>query len=303
MVTETAGLLDTVAPQASRRPDRPQRPDRTTEPHQPPAAPGRSLRIAMVSEHASPLAAPGTPDAGGQNVHVDALARALGRLGHTVTVYTRRDAPSLPDRVPLGPGAEVVHVDAGPRRHLPKEQLAPHMDELGEGLAADWRRTRPDVVHAHYWMSGLACLTARRSAGAGGTPDRRPPLLQTFHALAVVRRRHLGEADGALEARLGAEQRLVREVDGIVATCQDEAAELGALGASPDRISVVPCGVDLERFTPRGPVAPRPPGRYRLLVVGRLVARKGALDVLRALPHVPDADLVVAGGPEADELA
>ena len=74
------------------------------------------MKIALVSEHASPLAVLGGVDAGGQNVHVDALARHLGQRGHDVCVYTRRDDESLPERVPLAPGVTVVHVPAGPPR-------------------------------------------------------------------------------------------------------------------------------------------------------------------------------------------
>ena len=84
----------------------------------------------MVSEHASPLAALGGVDAGGQNVHVAALSTALARRGHHVTVYTRRDAAALPRRVRILPDLEVVHLDAGPARHVPKDELLPFMAEL-----------------------------------------------------------------------------------------------------------------------------------------------------------------------------
>ena len=81
------------------------------------------MKISMVSEHASPLAALGGVDAGGQNVHVAALSAALARRGHTVTVYTRKDSPELPPRVKAGPRLEVVHVEAGPASHVPKDEL------------------------------------------------------------------------------------------------------------------------------------------------------------------------------------
>ena len=93
------------------------------------------MKISMVSEHASPLAALGGVDAGGQNVHVAALSEALARRGHSVTVYTRRDADDLPARVQAGPRLEVVHVDAGPPCHVPKDELLPFMDDLAAGMA------------------------------------------------------------------------------------------------------------------------------------------------------------------------
>src|SRR5687767_10728382 len=120
------------------------------------------MKISMVSEHASPLAALGGVDAGGQNVHVAALSEALAARGHSVTVYTRRDSQDLPARVKVGQRLEVVHVDAGPALHVPKDELLPFMGELADGMAKDWGQRPPDLVHAHFWMSGLAALDAAR---------------------------------------------------------------------------------------------------------------------------------------------
>ena len=96
------------------------------------------MRIAMVSEHASPLATLGDVDAGGQNVHVAALSLALAARGHDVRVYTRRDSATVPGRVRFGPGVDVIHVPAGPARRLPKDELLPHMTEFGRWLADSW---------------------------------------------------------------------------------------------------------------------------------------------------------------------
>ncbi len=154
------------------------------------------MRIAMISEHASPLATLGGVDAGGQNVHVAALSAALAEEGHTVTVYTRRDDAALPARVAFAPGVEVVHLDAGPARAVPKDELLPHMGELADGLLADWRTARPDVVHSHFWMSGVAALdAAARLASSPVGAAAAPPVLHTFHALGSVKRRHLGAED------------------------------------------------------------------------------------------------------------
>jgi glycosyltransferase involved in cell wall biosynthesis len=253
------------------------------------------LHVALVSEHASPLAAVGGADAGGQNVHVAELARHLDELGCRVTVHTRRDAPDLPVRVRMGRRVVVDHVDAGPPRPVPRDELLPHVDAFARGLAARWRHRRPDVVHAHFWMSGLASLAAARS--------RDLPVAQTFHALGAVKRRHQGTADTSPPERLAAERDLVRSVDLIVATCRDEVRELVALGGDPDRIAVVPCGIDPTSFSPAGPVERRDPGApVRFVTVGRLVPRKGVDDVIRALAGVPGAELVVVGGPPADRL-
>ena len=92
---------------------------------------------------------------------------ALARRGHSVTVYTRRDAPDLPARVRVQPGLEVVHVDAGPADHVPKDELLPFMGALADGMAQDWAAAPPDVVHGHFWMSGIAALDAARRGPAG----------------------------------------------------------------------------------------------------------------------------------------
>jgi glycosyltransferase involved in cell wall biosynthesis len=252
------------------------------------------MRIDLVSEHASPLAAIGGVDAGGQNVYVAALAAGLAQRGHEVTVHTRRDDDALPERVVTQDGYTVAHVPAGPPRELPKDELLPHMTEFARVLREQWTVAPPDVVHAHFWMSGLAAVEAAAELST--------PVLQTFHALGSVKRRHQGAADPSPASRIDLERGLCRDVDHVVATCSDEVFELRRLGLPPDRATIVPCGVDTSEFTPRGPVAPRS-DRTRLLVLGRLVERKGQDDAVRALRAVPDAELVVVGGPPAHAIA
>lgn len=249
----------------------------------------------MVSDHASPLARLGGVDAGGQNVHVDALSRALAAKGVHVDVYTRRDDVDQPEDVEVAARYRVVHVDAGPPRPVPKDELLPHMGAFTEQLHARLAREGPSLIHAHFWMSGLAALECGRRLGT--------PVLQTFHALGVVKRREQGAADTSPSARGGIERRLVRSVDRVIATCCDEAFELIRLGLEPRRATVIPCGVDLDRFGPSGPVERRSERlRHRLVVVSRLVERKGIGNIIEALASVPDTELVIAGGPPVQEL-
>ena len=248
------------------------------------------MRIDLISEHASPLAAIGGVDSGGQNVHVAQLAQALGRRGHHVTVHTRRDSSELPDRVRTAPGVTVEHVRAGPAVPMPKDELLVHMSEFGERLARRWVQQPPDVVHAHFWMSGLAAQHGVRDTGI--------PVVQTFHALGIVKRRHQGAADPSPPSRLQLEHDLARDAALVIATCSDEVTELAALDVPVQRIAVVPCGVDLDWFTPHGLRASRD-GRYRILSLGRLVPRKGVETTVRALVGVPGAELVIAGGGDA----
>lgn len=253
------------------------------------------MRIAMISEHASPLAALGGADSGGQNVHVAALSEALAQRGHHVTVYTRRDDPGLPAHVTTDKGVDVVHVDAGPPRHVPRDELHPYMDEFGERVARSWRRRRPDIVHAHFWMSGLA---AHRAVEVHGGLI---PVVQTFHALGVVKRRHQGREDTSPPERIGRERALGMAADAVIATCSDEVFELRAMGVSGDHVSVAPCGVDTTLFSPDGPAEPRADDTIRVASVGRLVPRKGVETVIQALAwlhghHRRDVELHLLGG-------
>jgi len=253
------------------------------------------MRIAMISEHASPLARLGGVDAGGQNQHVRELAGALAEDGHDVRVYTRRDSPDQAPEFRLRPGVVVEHVPAGPPRPIPKDDLLPYMGIFGEWLLGRWRdgSWAPDVAHAHFWMSGLAALTAR---------SRFPiPVVVTYHALGSVKRRHQGGADTSPRQRIGYERVLGKQADGVVAQSSDELDELVHLGVPRERIALIPSGVNADHFTPQGAVAPRT-AAPRILCVGRLVERKGYADVIRALPGVPGAECVVVGGPPAEKL-
>ncbi|HEY0393026.1 MAG TPA: glycosyltransferase [Candidatus Elarobacter sp.] len=252
------------------------------------------MRIAMVSEHASPLATLGGVDAGGQNVHVAALAAGLAALGNSVVVYTRRDDSKLPNRVLMGPGVVVEHVNAGPARPIPKDAIYPHVGAFAAQLTRAWSKDRPDVVHSHFWMSGLAALAAAKPLGI--------PVAHTFHALGVEKRRHQGPADTSPSARLDEERRIVRDADRIVATASAEVFELLRMGANPRSLKIVPCGVDLEHFTPSGPCEERRGDRMRIVTLSRLVPRKGIADVIEALVDVPNAELVIAGGGESADL-
>lgn len=253
------------------------------------------MRIAMVSEHASPLALLGGVDAGGQNVHVDALSRHLAARGNEVVVHTRRDAPDLPEMVEIADGVTVHHVSAGPAEHIPKDGLGPYLPEFAARLTDFWGRWRPDIVHAHFWMSGVTSLQGAQRYGI--------PTAITFHALGTVKRRHQAEADTSPSVRIPAERQLLRRMDRVIATCTDEVRELAQLGADIDRVDIVPCGVDAGHFDGR-PEAdiPKPRGQYRVLSLSRLVARKGVGEAIHMLRYLPDVDLMVAGGPPPDRL-
>jgi D-inositol-3-phosphate glycosyltransferase len=258
------------------------------------------MKVALVSEHASPLAVAGGVDSGGQNIYVANVARELAAMGHQVDVFTRRDRALLP-LVSDMDGVRVIHVPAGPPKQLPKEQLLPFMDEFAAFLIEFFQRERDpyQVIHANFFMSGLAALKVKAALGI--------PLVTTFHALGRVRRIHQGVDDGFPDERFVIEDELVARSDIVVAECpQDEADLTEHYHADPARIQIVPCGFDADEFQPIERGAAREvlgwhKNEFTVLQLGRLVQRKGIDNVVRGVGILKQvfkasARLYVVGG-------
>jgi len=266
------------------------------------------MKIALISEHASPLATLGGVDSGGQNVYVAHLAQQLAKAGHKVDVYTRYDDETLPGIVQFARGVRVIHIPAGPRRYIRKEKLLPYMQEFALRMAnyCGVPSRRYDIVHANFFMSGLVGARLQEELGM--------PLVMTFHALGKVRRLHQKEADRFPAARTAIEEQLVQRADRIVAECpQDRDDLINLYDADPARIDVVGCGVDIGELSPAGPDAREALGLasddFVVLQLGRLVPRKGIDTVIRAIgclarDHDIRARLLVVGGesPEPDPI-
>jgi D-inositol-3-phosphate glycosyltransferase len=141
-------------------------------------------RIAIISDHASPLAAVGGIDSGGQNIYVGETARSLAARGYLVDVFTRKDQPELPEVVDWLPGVRVIHVPAGPAAFVRKEDVLPLLPEFAAFVQGFAATQRYDVVHAHFFMSGAVALQLKASLGI--------PFVVTFHGLGLVRRLHQG---------------------------------------------------------------------------------------------------------------
>src|SRR5947209_9014161 len=174
-------------------------------------------RVALLSEHASPLGILGGVDSGGQNVYVGQLAKHLAVLGYEVDVFTRRDSERLPEIAEWVNGIRIIHVPAGPAAYVRKEDLLPYMGAFADYLLrfCKCQRESYDLVHANFWMSGLVAADLKRSLGT--------PFVITFHALGRVRRQHQREADQFPDVRFEVEDRIVAEADRILAECpQDE---------------------------------------------------------------------------------
>ncbi|HEX5127876.1 MAG TPA: glycosyltransferase, partial [Rhodocyclaceae bacterium] len=198
------------------------------------------LRIALISEHASPLAIGGSTDSGGQNVYVAHVARQLAQRGWHVDIFTRRDDVHLPLIVEWQSNIRVIHVPAGPAQEIAKEKLLPYMSDFSDfmiGFAGN-EAAPYDVIHANFFMSGWVGLQLKNAFGI--------PLVMTFHALGKVRRLHQGASDTFPEARFEIEQDIVDTADCLVAECPQDREDLIELyGADPARIEIVPCGFDI----------------------------------------------------------
>lgn len=256
------------------------------------------MRLAIVSEQTSLSGPSGDVPAGGQVQCVAELARALAAAGHDVRVYARADGCSEPGSRPLASGVTVEHLPAGPARPMSDIALLHHTRLFGERLVASWRAAgwMPDVIHAHYWLSGLAAMAASRPAQV--------PVALTYQEIGAARRRHLGE-DTSPRCRVALERELGRAVDLVITQCRAELTELTLLGVPRQRIALIPTGVDPSSFAPTGPLAPRRPAPRRVVAVGsarQLHERRGFVDTIRALRQVPDAEMVVVGGPSKREL-
>lgn len=253
--------------------------------------------VAVLSLHTSPLTQPGVGDSGGMNVYVRETAAALAHAGSECRVYVRRAQDGLPSEVAIEPGVTVVHIDAGPV-DLGKEDLPGVVDDFAEGVLADFRRNgQPDVIHANYWLSGVAGHRVKHAVGV--------PLAVTFHTLARVK---AATGDPESEQRAQAESEVVGCADVVIASCEPEAQQLQSFyDAPPERIELAPPGVEHALFSPGDREGARAalgvsPGPI-LLFVGRIQPLKRPLVAVETLALLErhDARLLVVGGPSGAE--
>ncbi|MEV5651872.1 D-inositol-3-phosphate glycosyltransferase [Nocardia sp. NPDC052254] len=270
----------------------------------------RPHRIAVLSVHTSPLAQPGTGDAGGMNVYVLQSAVQLARRGVEVEIFTRATSSNDEPVVEAAPGVLVRHVVAGPFEGLDKHELPTQLCPFAAEVLRQEARQLPgyyDLIHSHYWLSGQVGWLAR---------DRwRVPLVHTAHTLAAVKNAFLADGDTPEPlSRVVGEKQIIAESDRLVANTAEEARQLVELyGAEPERIDVVPPGADLSRYHPGDRVAARAElgiaqDEQVVAFVGRIQPLKApdvlihaAAEVLRAEPDRALRILIV-GGPSGTGL-
>ena len=267
------------------------------------------LRVAMLSYHTCPLATLGGKDTGGMNVYVRELTRQLGRMGVHVDVFTRSQDEHVPHVVhQLGYGNRVVHVRAGPENPLPKRELAGYIPQFVEGIKqfAVEKDIRYDVIHSHYWMSGLAAEAL--SDAWGGTP-----IVHMFHTLGEMKNR-IARSDEEREGqyRIRGEKQVLARADRIIVATQAEETQLRFLYRNgKNNIAIIPPGVDVGHFYPIAPdeakqfIGLKPEDRM-VLFVGRIEPLKGVDTLIRAMSCIRSVDAarpvhlaIIGGEPDA----
>jgi len=261
--------------------------------------------IALISDHASPLAAPGSIDNGGQNIYVKELAIELAAQGCNVDIYTRWENIALPQVLKLSKNIRLIHIKAGPKKCIPKEQLVPYKEAFAENMIIFMKiyGIRYDVIHANFFISAYVAMRIKERLSI--------PYVITFHALGKVRRLHQGDNDLFPPERIQIEQRAINLADGIVAECpQDRQDLLEHYDAPADKITVIPCGVNIKTFFNTGKKSSRtrlhiPADDFVILQLGRMVPRKGIENVIRATAIAVQkgikCQLVIVGGSAAND--
>lgn len=271
-------------------------------------------KIAMISMHTCPLACPqallGGRETGGMNVYVRELSRELGRHGKSVDVFTRFQDTETAQIQSLGPDARVIHLPAGPMAPYDKSRLPNHVDEFVAGIEAFARSegTRYDLIHAHYWVSGMVARRLRETWDV--------PIVQMFHTLGAMKNK-VAKSEEEMEAgdRIETERRVMEWSDRIIAaTPLDKAQMLWFYGADGNKISVIPAGVDTELFHPRDRAEVRKElglpdlDTPILLFVGRIERLKGIDTLLESVAVVSRTCsgrdlkvLIVGGGGQTEE--
>lgn len=268
------------------------------------------MNIAMLSYHTCPLATLGGKDTGGMNVYVRDLTCQLGSMGIHVDVFTRSQDEHVPHILhDLGYGNRVVHVPAGPETPLPKRELADFIPQFVEGVDAFAKEKgiRYDVIHSHYWMSGIAA--ASLSDLWGGTP-----ILHMFHTLGEMKNRIArSEEEREGEYRIEGEKRVLKRADRLIVATEAEKAQLLWLYKGDVRkMEIIPPGVDVSHFYPISKDEARQfigisPDQQIVLFVGRIEPLKGVDTLIRAMSCLKFQRLghpvylaIIGGEPDAD---
>ena len=255
------------------------------------------LNIAMISIHSCPLAVLGGRDTGGMNVYIKEVATELAKRGHAIDIYTKAHQPQHGPSINLGQNVRIIHLETGVDEDMPKLAIYDYIQRLASGAEnfRKYNQLQYDLIHSHYWLSGLI--------GRQLQTLWRVPHAVMFHTLGAVKN-SIGIGEYEPELRIESEREVISSCDRIIASTTKETEYLMKhYGASPDKITVIPCGVNLDLFQPIDKeTARRELGldhQKVILFVGRMDPLKGLEQLLTALTYMdgekPPLLLVVGG--------
>jgi len=253
----------------------------------------------MLSVHSCPVGNPGTKDTGGMSVYIQELACELGKQGHLVDVYTRVHDPEDIQIINLGHNARLIHIRAGENEEIHKLIVYSYLPDFACNLE-NFRKNsglQYDLIFSHYWLSGWVGKYLQQWWHV--------PHITMFHTLGAVKN-DIGIGENEPELRIEAEIDSAKNCHHIIATTEREKGELILhYGALLEKISVIPCGVNLELFQPIDKeMAKQQLGLVDdkiILFVGRLDPLKGIDQLLKAMPYLQNGQgprLVIIGGGE-----
>ena len=262
-----------------------------------------SWKISFISVHGDPLAPLGGPHHGGQNVYVKELSRYLGALGLNIDVYSRWENSDQKDHEKYSRGSQVIRIPVGPPETIQKEKILGMLMDIASWITTYQIKSglNYQLVHSHYYLSGAVGIHLKNTWGI--------PLVHTFHSLGAIKIESLGMQDQSPKARIQIEKKLCMVADRIIATNPQERDDLiEYYQTDPDKIIVIPCGVNLDLFTP----LPQDQSRsdiafssdvFLITYVGRLEERKGIETLLEAIYLANDTRIqaVIVGGPPTDK--
>jgi D-inositol-3-phosphate glycosyltransferase len=262
-----------------------------------------SREISQISLHSDPLAAPGGPHYGEQNVYVKELSRYLGAFGLKIDVYSRRENDQQPIQEVYSRGTRVIRIPIGPPEEIQEERIIPLLKDIAAWIPSHQiqQGLRYSLVHSHYYLSGVVGIHMKDTWGI--------PLVHNFHSLGVIQDEILGSGNHKSETRQKIERLICARADRIIATSSQEKTDLIELyQADPEVISIIPCGVNLELFQPLPQSESRadiafPIDTFLITYVGQLEEVKGLDTLLKAIQLVdnPEIQAVIVGGPPSDK--
>jgi D-inositol-3-phosphate glycosyltransferase len=257
----------------------------------------RKLRIAMLSAHSCPVGDLGAKDTGGMSVYIRELAAELGKMGHTVDIYTRIHDPADAMVEHMGPGAHLIHLKAGEKATIRKIDVYHSLPEFIFNLETFWRNNKLsyDIVFSHYWISALAAkyLQCRYDI----------PFISMYHTLGAIKNA-INISEGEPDLRIQSERETIKDTRKIIVATDKEKQDVALYyGASPEKISVIPCGVNMELFRPYDKASSRQKlglaGEKIMLFVGRIDPLKGIGQLIKAVKLLENQDnlrLIIVGG-------